>query len=68
MNQLVKKEVGTLRKQVYIYPLLLMSLWVILVSRFFFKEFADYLDILFIIVLLFMAASSYRRKKNKKIM
>ncbi|MCI2256324.1 hypothetical protein L2D08_18430 [Domibacillus sp. PGB-M46] len=68
MNRVVKKEVGILRKQVYVYPLLLVSLWAVLVSRFFFKEFADYLDVLFIIVLLLMAAYSYRRKRNKKIM
>ncbi|MCM3790061.1 hypothetical protein M3221_16865 [Domibacillus indicus] len=44
----------------------LTALGIILLCKFVFKEFTDYLDLAFIIVLLLMANYSYRRKKRNK--
>ncbi|OAH53873.1 hypothetical protein AWH48_11425 [Domibacillus aminovorans] len=55
-----------MKKKISVYPLFLIALGIIILCRFFFKEFIDYLDLASIIIWLLIANYSYRRKKKNK--
>ena len=54
-----------LRKKPNLYPYFLSILGIIVIGRFLYKDYADYFDLAFIIILLLQTIYLYQRKNLK---
>ncbi|MDR7080498.1 hypothetical protein J2Y03_005585 [Neobacillus niacini] len=55
-----------LRRIPKLYPYFLFILGIIVIGRFLYKDYADYFDLAFIIILLLQTIYLYQRKKSKR--
>ncbi|MGM0879110.1 MAG: hypothetical protein ACQEWV_31845 [Bacillota bacterium] len=56
-----------MRKKANLYPYFLSILGIIVIGRFFYKDYTDYFDLAFIIILLLQTIYLYREKNLKDI-